>query len=123
MDIKDITQSDERKPQQLPKPCGFKILVAIPKSKDTFDSGLVKADTTKLVEETGSVVGYVLEVGPDAYGDKVRFPSGPYCVKGDFVLLSAYRGSRFRVHDQEFRMLNDDQIEAVVEDPTGYRRI
>lgn len=110
-------------PSQLPKPSGFKVLVAIPKAKDTFDSGLVKADLTKTIEESGSVWGYVVKLGPDAYADKARFPSGPYCKEGDIVLIGAHRGSRFMIHSQEFRMLNDDQIEATIEDPSGYRRI
>ena len=115
--------TEVKTPSQLPKPCGFKVLVAIPPAKDTYESGIVKADTTKTVEEVGSVIGYVIDLGPDAYSDKDRFPTGPYCKSGDFVLIGAHRGSRFVVHTQEFRMLNDDQIEAVVDDPTGYRRV
>jgi co-chaperonin GroES (HSP10) len=54
-----------------------------------------------------------------AYSDKERFPTGPWCKKGDFVLTRTYAGTRMRIHDREFRIINDDTVEAVVEDPRG----
>lgn len=110
--------------QQIPKPSGYRLLVAIPEIKETYESGLVKAETTLKHEEISTMVVQVVDMGPDAYADKNRFPSGPYCKIGDFVLIRAYSGTRFKIHGRElFRVINDDSVEAVVEDPTGYSRI
>jgi len=98
-------------------------LLALPEVQNTFDSGIIKAATTKKNEEVSSVIGFVLGVGPDCYTDKVKFPTGPWCKKGDFVLIGAYHGARFSVHGQEFRMINDDQVLGVTEDPRGYARV
>jgi len=75
-----------------------------------------------LNEETGTTVLFVLAVGPDAYADKSRFPSGPWCKKGDFVLVRTYSGTRFKVFGKEFRVINDDMVDAVVADPRGISR-
>ena len=112
----------ERSATQLPKPSGYHILLALPESKDTFESGIAKSAMTKQQEEVSSVIGFVMAMGPDSYTDKVKFPTGPYCKLGDFVLIHAYHGSRIKIHGKEFRLLNDDQIMAVVEDPRGYSK-
>jgi co-chaperonin GroES (HSP10) len=110
--------------QQIPKPTGYRILVAIPEIKETYESGLVKADTTLKHEEVSTMVVQVVDMGPDAYKDEQRFPNGPYCKIGDHILIRAYSGTRFRIHGKElFRVINDDSVEAVIEDPTGYSRI
>lgn len=110
--------------QQIPKPSGYRILVAIPEVKETYESGLVKPDSVLKQEEVSTMVVQVVDMGPDAYQDKERFPNGPYCQIGDHVLIRAYSGTRFRIHGKElFRVINDDSVEAVVEDPTGYSRI
>lgn len=110
--------------QQIPQPSGYRILVAIPEAKDTYESGLLKADATKMAEEYSTIVVRVVDMGPDAYNDEKRFPTGPYCKIGDYVLIRAYSGTRFKIHGKElFRVINDDSVEAVVEDPTGYSRI
>lgn len=111
------------KAKQLPKPVGYHMLVAIPEAADTYESGLVKADATKTIEEVATVVGFVVAMGPECYADKAKFPSGPWCKEGDFVLMRAYSGTRFKIHGKEWRVLNDDSIEAVVEDPRGITRI
>jgi hypothetical protein len=80
---------------------------------------------TKIPEPTGyKLLIQPLEVkaGPDAYGDKDKFPNGPYCKEGDFVIFRSYSGTRFKIEKQEFRLINDDTVEAVVEDPRGYTR-
>jgi len=110
--------------QQIPKSTGYRILVAIPEIKETYESGLVKADTTLKHEEVSTMVVQVVDMGPDAYKDEQRFPNGPYCKIGDHILIRAYSGTRFRIHGKElFRVINDDSVEAVIEDPTGYSRI
>jgi co-chaperonin GroES (HSP10) len=87
-----------------------------------FDSGIVKADTTVHYEELLTTVLWVIELGPDCYKDTIRFPSGPWCKKGDFVLVRPNAGSRLLIHGREFRLINDDSIEAVVDDPRGIKR-
>ena len=114
---------DEAKARQLPKPTGFKILCAVPPADDTFeDSMLVKAAISQRIEEQTTTVLFVVAVGPDAYKDPEKFPSGPWCKEGDFVLVRAYNGTRFKIHGREFRMINDDQVDGTVEDPRGYAR-
>lgn len=109
--------------RQLPKPVGYHMLVAIPESDATFENGLLKADQTRQLEEVATVVGFVVAMGPDCYADKVKFPTGAWCKEGDFVLIRAYSGTRFKIHGKEWRMLNDDSIEGVVEDPRGITRM
>lgn len=114
---------DETKARQLPKPSGYKILCAVPPAEDTFeDSMLVKAAISQRIEEQTTTVLFVVAVGPDAYQDKERYPSGPWCKEGDFVLVRAYSGTRFTIHGREFRVINEDQVEGTVEDPRGYAR-
>ena len=114
--------NEEDKAKQLPNPSGYKILIALPEAEKTFESGIIKADSTRTVEEVSTIIGFVLKIGPDSYKDKDKFPSGPWCKEGDFVLFRAYSGTRFKVHGKEFRMINDDSVEGVVEDPRGYSR-
>ena len=112
----------EEKAKQLPKPSGYHILCAIPPVEKEFDSGIVKADTTVHYEELLTTVLWVIELGPDCYKDTTRFPSGPWCKKGDFVLVRPNSGSRLLIHGREFRLINDDSVEAVVDDPRGIKR-
>jgi co-chaperonin GroES (HSP10) len=115
--------ADEGKARQLPKPKGWKLLCAVPPAEDTFDdSVLVKAAVSQRIEEQTTTVLFVVAIGPDAYKDINKFPSGPWCEEGDFVLVRTYSGTRFTIHGREFRMINDDQVEGVVEDPRGYAR-
>ena len=108
---------------QLPKPTGWKLLCAIPEVEDKFSgTDLLKPDALTKVEEHSTIVLFVISMGDDAYKDTAKFPAGPWCKEGDFVLVRAYSGTRFKIHGREFRLLNDDQVEAVVEDPRGYSR-
>jgi len=112
----------ERKPTQLPEVKGYRILCAVPSVEDTFESGIIKADKTKHIEEHSTVVLFVMKIGDMAYADKERFPTGPWCKEGDFVITRAYSGTRIKIHGREFRIINDDTVEAVVDDPRGYER-
>jgi co-chaperonin GroES (HSP10) len=114
--------SAEEKAAQLPQPSGYRILCAIPEMEKEFDSGLIKADETLRMEETLTTVLFVVELGPDCYADPVRFPSGPWCKKGDFILVRPHSGSRLVIHGREFRLINDDTVEGIVQDPRGIRR-
>lgn len=117
-----LPESAEDKAKQLPEPVGYHILVAIPEIEEKYESGLLKADTTVHFEEVLSTVFFVVKMGPDCYKDEKRFPNGPWCKVGDFVLARPNSGTRLKIHGREFRLLNDDSIEAVVEDPRGISR-
>ena len=107
----------------IPKPVGYRVLIALPNVEETFgDSGLIKADQTRREEYILSTVGVVLDMGAEAYSDKERFPTGPWCKVGDYVMFRANTGTRFKVGKQEYRLMNDDSIEAVVDDPRAVSR-
>ena len=116
------TQEEAAKAKLLPEPKGYHILCAVPHVEEEFDGGIIKADETKRVEEQTTVVLFVLKLGDLAYKDETRFPTGPWCKEGDFVLTRPYSGTRVVIHGREFRLINDDTVEAVVEDPRGIRR-
>ena len=120
--VSQLPAEPEKKATQLPKPAGYHILCMVPKAEEEFESGIIKADTTMHYEEVLTPVLFVISLGPDAYQDKARFPSGPLCEAGDFVLIRPNSGSRVKIHGQEFRIINDDSVEAVVEDPRGISR-
>lgn len=106
---------------KLPKPTGFKLVVAVALIDDKKGDVYLPDQYTAL-EQTASILGHVMLVGPDAYKDPAKFPSGPYCQEGDWVMFRSYSGTRFKLGSQEFRMVNDDQIEAVVGEPTLIER-
>ena len=114
--------STEEKARQLPQPSGYHILCAIPEIEKEYDSGLIKADQTIHYEEILTTVLFVVSLGPDCYKDPARFPSGPWCKPGDFILVRPNSGSRLVIHGKEMRLINDDSVEAVVQDPRGIKR-
>lgn len=118
----DFSAAVEEKARQLPKPSGYRILCAIPNVDEEFESGLLKADITINYEEKLATVLFVVDLGPDCYKDTSRFPNGPWCKKGDFVIVRPNAGTRLLIHGKEFRMINDDSVEATVEDPRGIKR-
>lgn len=118
----DFAAAVEEKARQLPKPSGYRILCAIPNVDEEFESGLLKADVTINYEEKLATVLFVVDLGPDCYKDTTRFPNGPWCKKGDFVIVRPNSGTRLLIHGKEFRMINDDSVEATVEDPRGIKR-
>lgn len=124
---KEAESIEEQTPQErgrfLPDPVGYKMLIILPEQDVKYESGILKADTTRYADEVASVVGFVAKMGPDCYKDSVKFPTGPWCKVGDFVLMRSYTGSRFNVHGKEMRIINDDGIEGVVDDPRGIKRV
>ena len=112
----------EERAKQLPKPQGYRIICAIPEAEEAFDSGIIKSDETRRHDELLTTVLFVVDLGPDCYSDTTRFPTGPWCKKGDFILVRPNAGTRLVIHDREFRIINDDSVEAVVEDPRGIKR-
>ena len=117
-----MDKSQEEKASQLPKPSGYRILCAIPDIDDAYESGLLKAESTINFEEKLATVLFVVALGPDCYKDPTRFPSGPWCKVGDFIIVRPNSGSRLNIHGKEFRMINDDTVEAIVDDPRGIKR-
>lgn len=117
-----LDKTQEQKATQLPKPSGWKILCAIPEKEAEYESGIAKSDETIRNESLLTTVLFVVGLGPDCYTDKTRYPSGPWCKVGDFVLVRPNAGSRMVIHGKEFRMINEDSVEGVVEDPRGIYR-
>ena len=117
-----LNKEAEDRARQLPAPKGYRILCAIPEAEEAFDSGIIKSDETRRHDELLSTVLFVVDMGPDCYADKERFPTGPWCKKGDFILVRPNAGTRLVIHDREFRLINDDSVEAVVQDPRGIKR-
>lgn len=117
-----LGETTEQKARQLPDPSGYRILCAIPEIETKTAGGILKSDITVANEELLTTVLFVLKVGPDAYKDEKRFPSGPWCKAGDFILTRPHAGTRVKIHGKDFRILNDDAVEGVVEDPRGISR-
>ena len=118
-----LNKNAEEKAKQVPDPSTYHLLCVLPDIDEEYgDSGLVKASQTMHFEEVLSPVLFVVKMGPDAYKDEKRFPSGPSCKVGDFVLVRPNTGTRIKIHGKEFRIINDDSVEAVVQDPRGITR-
>lgn len=115
--------TDDEVEARLPKPVGYRLLIALPQIEETIgEMGILKARQTVREERIMSTVGLVLDMGEQAYTDKTRFPNGPWCKVGDYVVFAAYTGTRVNVDGVEYRLMNDDSIEAVVTDPRGVSR-
>lgn len=121
VDVEETAVSEELA-AKLPEPTGYRLLIALPEIAEKTEGGVFMPDGLKKDEGTASIIGFVLKSGPDAYSDKSRFPNGSWCKEGDFVIFRSYSGTRFKVHGKEFRLINDDTVEAVVDDPRGYTR-
>jgi len=117
-----LPDTDDRKAKQLPDPSGYRILCGIPNIDEQYESGILKSDLTLQHEELLTTVLFVVKMGPDCYKDPARFPSGPWCREGDFILVRPHAGTRLKIHGREFRIINDDSVEGVVEDPRGISR-
>ena len=123
INVDETLTEAERKAKQLPEPTGYHILCMVPKIEDKFgDSGILKSTESVRVEEQTTLVLFVAKIGPDAYKDEKRFPSGPWCKVGDFIITRAYSGTRVKIHGTEWRIINDDSVDGVVEDPRGISR-
>lgn len=117
-----LNTTAEEKAKQVPDPATFYLLCVLPDIDEEYESGLIKAGQTMHFEEILSPVLFVVKMGPDAYKDTKRFPSGPSCKVGDFVLVRPNTGTRIKIHGKEFRLINDDSVEGVVQDPRGITR-
>jgi co-chaperonin GroES (HSP10) len=117
-----VEVTEDEMEQQLPKPVGYRLLIALPTIEKEFDSGIAKAERTLNEERIMTTVGVVLDMGAEAYSDTSRFPHGAWCKIGDYVVIRPHTGTRLNVNGQELRLINDDSIEAVVADPRGVTR-
>jgi co-chaperonin GroES (HSP10) len=122
VDIK-MPEGEVRGAKQLPEPRGFKILIALPELEEKTDGGIYLPEQVRNTEALATVVGFVMKMGDLCYQDEKKFPNGPWCNEGDWVLFRAYSGTRIKIHGKEFRLINDDMVEAVVEDPRGISRV
>jgi co-chaperonin GroES (HSP10) len=117
-----LSQSAEEKAKQIPDPVTYHLLCMLPEAKEEYEGGLLKASQTMQYEELLSPVLFVAKMGPDAFKDEKRFPSGPSCKVGDFVLVRPNSGTRMKIHGTEWRIINDDSVEATIQDPRGVQR-
>jgi len=112
----------EEKAKQVPDPVTYHILCMLPKAEENIaGSSFVKTAAMMHHEELLSPVLFVAKIGPDAF-PKDKFPSGPSCKVGDFILTRPNTGTRMKIHGTEWRLINDDSVEAVVQDPRGIAR-
>lgn len=118
-----IGKTSEEKASQIPDPKTYHLLCMLPEAKEEYEGGLLKAGQTMMYEELLSPVLFVMKMGPDAFKDEKRFPSGPSCEVGDFVIVRPNSGTRMKIHGREFRIINDDSVEATIEDPRGVQRV
>jgi co-chaperonin GroES (HSP10) len=120
-----LNRTAEEKAKQLPDPKTFHLLCVVPEAMEEYadsEVGLVKDSKTMYYEEVLTPVLFVVKLGPDAYQDKSRFPNGASCKQGDFIIVRPNSGTRLKIHGREFRVINDDAVEATVEDPRGIQR-
>jgi co-chaperonin GroES (HSP10) len=122
---KVLNKSAEQKAKQLPEPKTYHMLCVVPEAMEEYQDsevGLLKDSKTMYYEEVLTPVLFVVKLGPDCYKDQTRFPSGPSCKEGDFIIVRPNSGTRLKIHGREFRIINDESVEAVVEDPRGITR-
>jgi co-chaperonin GroES (HSP10) len=118
-----LGKTQAEKASQIPEPKTYHLLCMLPQAKEEYEGGLLKAGQTMLYEELLSPVLFVAKIGPDAFKDEKRFPSGPSCKVGDFVIVRPNSGTRMKIHGTEWRLINDDSVEATIDDPRGIQRV
>ena len=118
-----LNKNEEEKAKQVPDPVTYHLLCILPEANEEYEGGLIKSSQTMHFEELLSPVLFVAKMGPDAFKDEKRFPSGASCQVGDFILVRPNTGTRMKIHGREFRIINDDSVEAVVQDPRGVQRV
>lgn len=118
-----LKATPEEKAKQIPDPATYHLLCMLPEANEQYEGGLIKSSQTMHFEELLSPVLFVAKMGPDAFKDEKRFPSGPSCKVGDFIIVRPNTGTRMKIHGTEWRLLNDDAVEAVIQDPRGIQRV
>jgi co-chaperonin GroES (HSP10) len=102
---------------ELPTPTGWRLLVLPFTPKEKTSGGLIIAQESLDRLRIATNCGYVLKIGPLAYFDKEKYPTGPWCKKGDWVIFARYAGSRLPIEGGEVRILNDDEVLGTIPDP------
>lgn len=115
--VLDPSLIDKSLKERIPSPTGWRIVVLPYKGKAKTSGGVYLPDQVIDSNEVSTTVGYVLKVGDLAYEDKQKFPTGPWCKEGDWIMFARYAGSRFKIEGGEVRILNDDEILATILDP------
>ena len=110
-------EKQKKEIEKVPNPTGYRIVLFPLKLDSKTKSGIILTDDTVAESQITTNICKVLKVGPDAYKDKDKFPTGPWCKTDDWVLITRYAGSRIRIDGGELRIINDDEILAVIEDP------
>ena len=115
----DGAQAEKKKDEleKVPQPSGWRIVLFPLKLQGKTKGGVLLTDDTVTESQVTTNICKVLKMGPECYKDKEKFPSGPWCKEGDWVLITRYAGSRIRIDGGELRIINDDEILAVVDDP------
>ena len=103
--------------ERMPAPTGWRILVLPYRGKGKTDGGVYLPNAVVQEQTVSTQVGYVLKVGELAYKDAEKFPMGPWCEQGDWVMFARYSGSRFKIDGGEVRILNDDEVLAKIKEP------
>jgi len=110
-------EKQKKELEKVPNPTGYRIVLFPLKLDSKTKSGIILTDDTVTESQLTTNICKVLKVGSDAYKDKDKFPTGPWCKEDDWVLITRYAGSRIRIEGGELRIINDDEILAVIDDP------
>jgi len=110
---KEVTKEKDR----LPQPTGWRMLVLPFRMNEKSKGGVLFANETVDKQQVASQCGNVLAMGSECYKDKERYPNGPWCKVGDWVVFARYAGSRIEIDGGEVRLLNEDEILATVKNP------
>lgn len=115
--VLDPSKADASLMERMPSPTGWRMLILPYRGKAQTQGGVYIPEKVIDDGQLTTVVGYVMKQGPLCYKDEAKFPDGPWCKQGDWVIFARYAGSRFRIEGGEVRILNDDEILAVISDP------
>ena len=119
--IEEVKRIDENNvsdiKNELPQPTGWRILVLPFTPKEKTKGGIIIAQEALDKARIATNCGYVVKMGPMAYGDKEKFPTGPWCKEKDWVIFARYAGSRLPIEGGEVRLLNDDEVLGTIKDP------
>ena len=115
--VLDPSLADQTLIDRMPSPTGWRLLILPYRGKGKTEGGLYLPDKVIEDNQISTQVGFVLKMGPMAYKDPEKFPSGPWCAEKDWVMFARYAGSRFKIDGGEVRILNDDEILAKIQEP------
>ena len=116
-EVEGYERLKSKESSKLPRPTGWRMLILPFKMPEKTKGGLYFGQETLERQQVGSTCGLVLAQGPDCYKDKERYPDGPWCKKGDWVIFARYAGSRMQIDGGEVRLLNDDEVLASIDNP------